>query len=235
LAKIAATIDHVSGGRLELGMGAAWYELEHNQYGIPFPSPAQRIRMLGEAVKIVKSLWTEHRTTFHGRYYTVTHALCEPKPLQKPHIPVWIGGAGEQLTLRVVAESADGWNTFLTSPAEYRHKLDVLAHHCRDVGRDPADIRKSLAMAALVRETEAEVAERLQELTAQGSPQAEALRRGVLGTPERCVEQLRPYLELGVGDFLLSARAPTDAETLELVAKRVAPALKSEGRRLLAV
>jgi F420-dependent oxidoreductase-like protein len=235
LAKIASTIDHVSGGRLELGIGAAWYELEHNQYGIPFPPPAQRIRMLGEAVKILKSLWTEHRTTFNGRYYTLTDALSEPKPLQQPHIPIWIGGSGEQLTLRVVAESADGWNGFRSSIDEYQHKLDVLARHCRDVGRDPGDIRKSLGMVPLVRETEAEVEERLQELSAQGSPLVQTLKQqGLVGTPDQCVEQLRPYLELGVGDFLLLMRVPYDMLSLEVVAKRVAPALKAESTRLLA-
>jgi F420-dependent oxidoreductase-like protein len=234
LANIATTIDHVSGGRLELGIGAAWYEMEHQEYGIPFPPPARRIRMLGEAAKIVKSLWTEHRTTFQGRYYTLTDALSEPKPLQKPHIPLWIGGAGEQLTLRVVAESADGWNTFYGPIEEYQGKLDALARHCREVGRDPADIRKSLGIWALIGETESEVEERLQELAAAGNTQVEAIRqRGIAGTPEQCVERLLPYLQLGVGDFLLLARAPHDMRTLELMAREVVPAVKAEGRSIL--
>ncbi len=112
LANIATTIDHVSGGRLELGVGAGWYEMEHEEYGIPFYTPGRRIRALGESGRILKSLWTERRTTFEARYYQLENALCEPKPVQQPSIPLWIGGAGERLTLRVVAEVADGWNTF---------------------------------------------------------------------------------------------------------------------------
>ncbi len=198
LAIIAATFDHVSGGRLELGLGAAWYQREHDQYGIPFPPIGRRIRMLGEAVQIVRSLWTEPRTSFEGRYYTLTDALCEPKPVQRPHPPLWVGGAGERLTLRVVAESADGWNTFFMPEQAYRHKLEVLAEHGRAVGRDTRGIRKQLVVQAIVAESEAELRK-----------PAERLRRGaIVGTPEQCVERLLPYVRLGVDDFLIGARPP---------------------------
>jgi F420-dependent oxidoreductase-like protein len=222
LASIATTIDHVSGGRLELGVGAGWFETEHRQYGIPFPPTGTRIRMLGESLTILKSLWTKQRTTFEGRWYQVRDASCEPKPVQRPHMPLWVGGAGEQLTLRVVAESADGWNTFLLPPEDYRHKLEVLAEHCKAVGRDPADIRKSLVFRAVVREHQAE---------AERSPAAAALRQrdpnALVGTPERVAAALEPLLELGVGDFLLGATGAVDPETVELVARRVAPELRA--------
>lgn len=231
LANIATTIDHVSGGRLELGVGAGWYQMEHDQYDVPFYTTGRRIRMLGEATRILKGLWTDHRTTFKGRYYNIADALCEPKPVQQPSIPLWVGGSGEQLTLRVVAESADGWNTFMIPQEAYQHKLDRLADHCRDVGRDPADIRKSLVIQALVGETEAEVQDRLKERG--GQPMAQG-RAGLVGTPEQCAEQLLPYLKLGVGDFLIGARAPADMRTLELVAKQVAPIVKEQGARILA-
>jgi F420-dependent oxidoreductase-like protein len=235
VANMAATIDHVSRGRLELGMGAAWFELEHRQYGIPFPSTGRRIRMLGEAVKIIKSLWTQERTTFQGRYYTLTDAFCQPKPVQQPHIPLWVGGQGERFTLRVVAESADGWNTFLMPLEAYRHKLAVLAEHCREVGRDPEDIRKSLVFSAILRPSEAEARERAQRLASAMGTTLEALQgRFIIGTPEQCIERLLPYVHLGVGDFLLGARAPADLPTLELVAREVAPAVKAEGSRILA-
>ena len=235
LAKVAATIDHVSGGRLELGVGAAWYEMEHNQYGIPFPSAGRRIRMLGEAAKILRGLWTDQRTTFQGRYYTITDAHCEPKPVQQPRIPLWIGGAGERLTLRVVAESADGWNTFFLPTDAYQRKLDILAGHCRDVGRDPADIRKSLVIQALVRETEGEVKEEAQRLAARQNTDVQALRqRALVGTPEQCAERLLPYVKLGVSDFIVSVQAPADMRTLELVAQKVAPLVKEQGKRILA-
>jgi F420-dependent oxidoreductase-like protein len=235
LANIATTIDHVSGGRLELGVGAGWYELEHDQYGIPFHTVGRRIRMLGETAKILRSLWTEHRTTFKGRYYTLTDALCEPKPVQQPRIPLWVGGAGEKMTLRVVAESADGWNTFFSPLDEYKHKLDVLAGHCRDTGRDPNDIRKSLVVQAMVGETEAEVQETAQRLAAGRGGDLNALRqRAIVGTPEQCAEQLLAYVRLGVGDFIIGARPPANVRALELIAKKVAPIVKQEGARIVA-
>ena len=176
LANIATTIDHVSGGRLELGLGSAWYQMEHEQYGIPFPTVGRRARMLGEALKILRSLWTEHRTCFDGRYYKITDALCEPKPVQKPHPPLWVGGMGEKLTLRVVAESADGWNTFFMPEEIYRHKLDVLAEHCRAVGRDPDDIRKQIVVQAVVGETEKDLEQRLERLAATRGTDVQSLR-----------------------------------------------------------
>ncbi len=231
LANIAATIDHVSGGRLELGLGAAWYELEHRQYGIPFPPIGRRIRMMREAALILKSLWTRERTTFEGRYYRLEEAFCEPKPLQEPHIPLWIGGAGEQLTLRVVAEVADGWNTFFMPEDAYRAKLAALERHCREVGRDPEEIRKSLVVQMVLGETEAEAEERVRELAAARGWDAAQLRaRAIVGTPEQAAARLRPYVELGVGDFLVGARPPADRRTLELVARELAPRLRDSVR-----
>lgn len=233
LAKIATTIDHISGGRLELGVGAGWYQLEHDQYNIPFPPIGRRIRMLSESTKILKSLWTEPRSDFHGRYYTVNQAMSEPKPLQTPHIPLWIGGAGEKLTLRVVAESADGWNTFFGPLDYYQHKLAALAEHCRDTGRNPADIRKSLSLQAVVGETAAEVDERLDKAALGRGVDRDALRgRGIVGTPEQCVEQLLPYLKLGVRDFIIGARVPADMRSLELIATKVMAIVKAEAASL---
>jgi F420-dependent oxidoreductase-like protein len=227
LANMAATIDHVSNGRLELGMGAGWYEEEHEQYGMPFYTTGRRIRMLGESVKIVRSMLTEQRTTFNGRYYTVHDALCEPKPVQE-RVPIWVGGAGEQLTMRVVAESADGWNTFWMAPDAYERKLAILAEHCKEVDRNPNDIRKSLGTGVLVGETEAEVAERA------GPGGIEAARQnGVAGTPEQCIEQLLPYIRLGVGDFLFRPGRPLDVRSLSLFIEKVAPELRREGAALL--
>jgi F420-dependent oxidoreductase-like protein len=230
LANIATTLDHVSGGRLELGVGAGWWEMEHEEYGITLPPIGKRIRMLGETLPILKSLWTEQRTTFEGRYYQLTNALCEPKPVQQPHIPLWVGGAGEKLTLRAVAESADGWNTFYMPLDEYQRKLDALAGHCRAVGRDPGDIRKSLVLQAIVRRDEAEAEERLARMARAMNTTPDAARqRALVGTPAQCVEQLLPYVGAGVGDFIVGVRAPVDWESLELVAKEVAPAVKERG------
>ncbi len=136
LASIAATVDIVSNGRLDLGIGAGWNEYEHNSMGIPLYAPGERIRRLDEACQIIKQLFTQDLTTFEGRYYQLKDARREPKPVQQPHPPFVIGGSGEQLTLRVVAKHADVWN-FVAGPVDvFQHKIDVLKQHCEAVGRD---------------------------------------------------------------------------------------------------
>jgi F420-dependent oxidoreductase-like protein len=143
LAKMAATVDHLSEGRLEFGIGAAWAEVEHTMLGIPFYTVGRRIRRLGEACTLIKQLWTEDVADFDGRYYTLRGAVANPKPLQRPYPPIWIGGSGEKLTLRVVAEHADVWNT--GGPVEECvRKAGVLEEHCAEVGRDPGEIARSV-------------------------------------------------------------------------------------------
>ncbi len=143
LAKIAVTVDHLSGGRLEMGMGAAWNEPEFQMYGLPFPSAADRIRMLDEACRVLKALWTEERATFKGRFYQLDAAIAEPKPIQKPHPPIWIGGSGPKRTLRVVAKHADVWDASAPTPDQRHALVKILDEHCAKVGRDPATIRRS--------------------------------------------------------------------------------------------
>jgi F420-dependent oxidoreductase-like protein len=227
LAKIAATIDHVSGGRMDLGLGAAWYEDEHQQYGLPFPRLGIRMDMLDEACRILRALWTQERATVEGAHFAVRDALAQPKPVQDP-LPLWIGGSGEKRTLRIVAEHADGWNTFHGDVAEYQHKLDVLARHCADVGRDPADIRKQVVLRAILGETEAEADDRAHERAAAAGVPVEQLVDGmIVGTPEQCAARLEEHRRLGVGDFLLLARPPADLRTIELLARQVAPAMRA--------
>jgi F420-dependent oxidoreductase-like protein len=143
LAKMATTIDHLSGGRLEFGLGASGAEVEHTMLGIPFYTAGERIRRLGEALTVCRKLWTEERASFDGRYYKLSDAVSNPKPVQRPHPPIWVGGAGEKLTLRVVAEHADVWNV-IGSVEEVVRKASVLDQHCADVGRDPAEIKRSV-------------------------------------------------------------------------------------------
>ncbi|MGH7965786.1 MAG: LLM class F420-dependent oxidoreductase [Candidatus Binatia bacterium] len=143
LAKMATTVDIISNGRLILGMGAGWFEREHNAYGITFPRVGERLARLNEAIPIIKMLWTEERVNFNGRYYQITDAPFQPKPVQKPHPPILVGATGEKVALKIVARHAEIWNTFGT-PDECRHKLAVLTEHCHRVGRDPASIEKSV-------------------------------------------------------------------------------------------
>ena len=144
-AHMAATVDVISNGRLDFGVGAGWNEYEHQSMGIPLYPPGERIRRLGEACEITKRLFTQPLTDFDGRYYQLKQARCEPKPIQKPYPPFVIGGGGEQLTLRVVAQYADVWN-FTAAPTSrnFQHKVRVLHEHCAAVGRDPAEIELSV-------------------------------------------------------------------------------------------
>jgi alkanesulfonate monooxygenase SsuD/methylene tetrahydromethanopterin reductase-like flavin-dependent oxidoreductase (luciferase family) len=167
-------------------------------------------------------LWTEERFSFEGKHFTVTDAQMDPKPLQA-RLPLIIGGEGEKRTLRIVAEHADVWNTGLGDIDTFRHKLDVLSRHCEDVGRDPAEIRKSLTFRAVLAEDEAALKERRREL----APKLPIEEWNFLFlTPEECVERMGPFVELGAGDFLLAAYSPYDWQSLELVAGEVAPAVR---------
>lgn len=162
LAKIATTIDQVSGGRLEMGLGAGWFELEYKMYGIPFPPPAQRIRALDEACQVIKLLWTQELSTFEGKYYTLDEARHEPKPVQKPYPPFTIGGSGEQLTLRVVAKHAQIYNGPGSSPEAAKHKNDVLDERCAEIGRDPKEIRRSTQFYLKSPDEVADIAQRIE-------------------------------------------------------------------------
>lgn len=143
LAKIASTVDIISKGRLEFGIGAGWNEYEHSSMGIPLYAPGERIARLDEACDIIKSLFTEHLTTYDGRYYQLKDARSEPKPVQKPYPPFMIGGSGERKTLRVVAKHADYWNYTCGTVDEFKRKVGILHEHCAEVGRNPADIKLS--------------------------------------------------------------------------------------------
>ena len=219
-ANIAATIDHISGGRAEYGIGAAWMEDEHRQYGIPFPRLGVRMDMLDEACRVMRGLWTQPRFSFEGEHYRLHDARMEPKPVQE-RLPLIIGGDGEKRTLRIVAEHADVWNTGLHELETFRHKLDVLARHCEAVGRDPATIRKSLTLRAVLAPDEASLEERRRELSLPLE-----VEKFFFVTPERCAELMHPFAELGGNDFLLAAYAPYDWESLELFVREVAPRLR---------
>ena len=144
LAKMAVTVDHISGGRLEFGLGAAWHEAEHRGYGIPFPSAGERIAILDEALRVIKALWTEDTASFDGQHFRLEDAICNPKPVQKPHPPIVVAGQGAKKSLRVVATHADEWNGTGIEPAEWSRISHVLTGHCDAIGRDPGAIRRGV-------------------------------------------------------------------------------------------
>jgi F420-dependent oxidoreductase-like protein len=176
LAKMAVTVDHLSGGRLELGIGAAWAEIEHEMLGIEFGSPGQRVAWLDEACQAIKLLFSEERASFEGERYTLREAIANPKPMQRPHPPFWIGGRGERKTLRVIARHADVWNAPGGEPDEVARLAGILDAHCADLGRDPAEIRRSVQVRftgdedALLRSAQAFAERNVRDLVVVVSP-----------------------------------------------------------------
>jgi F420-dependent oxidoreductase-like protein len=144
LAKIVATLDVVSGGRAQLGIGAAWYEREHLALGVPFPPVSERFERLEETLQICHQMWSDDESPFEGKHYQLAETICSPRPVSTPRPRILVGGSGEQKTLRLVARYADACNLFAIEPAEVAHKLDVLDRHCADEQRDPASITRTI-------------------------------------------------------------------------------------------
>lgn len=217
LAKIAATVDLISRGRLTLGFGAGFFEDEYRQYGWEFPPrPATHIRQMEEAVELILKMWTEPRTTFHGRYFHVEDAILEPKPVQEPRPPVMIAGAGEQMTLRAVARLADACNIVDGDVTEVRYKLAVLRGHCDAAGRNYDAIEKTRVLPWLLARDTTAVAAKREQLAARGP------LRGFVGTVSEAIDLIGQYQDAGV-DLLINADRPNDAETRELFASEVMP------------
>lgn len=227
LAKEWATIDHISNGRLELGLGAGWNQREHDAVGIPYPSPADRIRMLEEALTVIKKLWTESSSTFEGRYYQLRDAVSSPKPLQKPYPPIWVCGAGEQLMLKVVARHADGWNPPTIGPEEYARRAAVLAGYCEAIQRDPTDITRSIAVMVVTAETTAAANALAEELQSRILTKLVPGKNIVVGDPASCASYLGEYLRLGVTEInVRMPPAPNGPRLAENFIRLVGPRLR---------
>lgn len=190
LANMAVSVDHISGGRLQFGIGAAWHEPEHTAYGFDYPSAGTRIAMLDEALQVITSLWTQDSTTFEGEHFTIKDGLCNPKPVQTPHPPIVVGGNGRNKTLRVVATHADEWNG-IGDPQEWSELNRILDEHCDAVGRAPKEIRRSVQLF---------------------------VHPDVEGQPEEQAAKLPAYEEAGCEHAVLSFYQPPPRELLEQLA-----------------
>jgi F420-dependent oxidoreductase-like protein len=236
LAKVAATCDVISGGRIEMGIGGGWYEHEWRAYGYGFPGVGARLGRLREGVDIMKQAWTTGTATLHGAHYDVDGAIVRPLPLQPGGIPIWVAGGGEKVTLRIAAEFADYTNFDGTLDA-FRHKSEVLAGHCRDTGRDFDSITRSANYNVAIGATEAEVADRLARLADRLRPhigndavekQLEGFRgKSAVGTPEQIVERLTDLRRAGLGyGIFYFPEAAYDTSGIELFEREVLPALQ---------
>jgi len=219
LAKSLCTIDEISNGRLEVGMGAGWMEEEYRAYGYEFPPIAVRLKQLEETLQILKAMFTDKRTNFEGRYHRVTDAPNNPKPIQKPHPPITVGGSGEKVMLRLVARYADRWNI----PSGYRSlddKLLALKGHCQAVGRDFNTIEISEQLLVCIGRSEEEV-EQKWKLAKGLKP---FVYTGIKGTPPQIIEALNQRVDKGIKMFTIFFSDFAPPETIELFAREVMPA-----------
>jgi F420-dependent oxidoreductase-like protein len=229
VAKMAAQVDVISGGRLLLGMGAGWQQNEHEAYGIPFYTMKERLERLDEACQVIRSLWTERRSNFKGRYYQVSDAPLDPKPVQTPHPELMIGGGGEKVTLKIVARHADHWNVW-GGPAVATRKGKILDEHCAAVGRDAKSIIRSVNMALLITDKKADIDQLAKTIeTRMGRHAADARDTCLAGTPDQIRESLNDLRAAGVSTlFIPTMFRPVDElrRDLDRFIAEIAPAFR---------
>ncbi len=212
LAKMASTVDVLSHGRLNFGIGSGWYEHEYRAYGYDYPSAPDRLRYLREAVQIIRALWSDEEATFEGKYYQVKGAINQPKGVQKPHIPLLIGGAGEQVTLKLVAQYGDACNINNHDNAGLARKLNILREHCERVGRDYNEINRTVEYSVALARTEEEATRKAEERNI--NPEL-----GLVGTPATIRQRLREIEEAGAQEVILYLHDAAQLESVRLFAE----------------
>jgi len=232
LAKMAATLDVISQGRLELGLGAGWFKPEFNAYGIPFPKASIRIAMLREALEVIISMWTEEKPSFQGKHYRIDKAICNPKPLQKPHPPIWIGTlTGGKLMSETIAKYADGWvigNIYLPSTEEYKQKIENLKPYFSKAGRDFGNLKKALGFGCILAENKKKLNEKVKKFKPikVSIGKYQTTQKLISGTPEEWIEIIRNYATLGVELFIMNFPDATTLEPIRLFGEQVISAFK---------
>ncbi|MGE0680900.1 MAG: LLM class F420-dependent oxidoreductase [Candidatus Binatia bacterium] len=230
LAKMAATVDHLSNGRLVLGIGSGWFTKEHQAYGVAFPSMKDRTKALAEALEVITRLWSANPTvSFQGQYYTLTDAPFMPKPVQKPHPPILIGGVGEKRILPLVAQYAQMWNIPSLPPDQVAEKGKILEKACQKIGRNCNEIERSYLTPLYIKGDLSDVQVLLQRVAELRKVSVDEVRRSVLaGDPAAIKQQMQAYIDAGVTHFIINLRRPGlyDLEGVRLFAKEVMPAFR---------
>ena len=221
VAKMGATLDVLSKGRLFLGIGAAWNDLEARAYGIAFPPTGERLARLEESVQIIRKMWTEDEVTFDGKYYKLEKALCNPKPIQKPTPRILIGGSGEKVTLKIVAKYGDACNLF-GSTETVKRKLAVLRKHCDEVGREYDSILKTKLAQVMIGEDEAQIKGTISQIE-KGMPPGMLREMVVYGTPDQVREQVKELADAGIQYLIMSFSGPNELQSLRLFGETVLP------------
>jgi F420-dependent oxidoreductase-like protein len=217
LAKMASTVDVMSHGRLDFGIGAGWYQHEYLAYGYNYPDAPERLRYLREAVQVILAMWTQDEAVFEGKYYQVRGAINQPKGVQKPHIPLLIGGGGEKVTLKLVAQYADACNVGGGDIQTTRHKLDVIKMHCEQLGRDYSNIRRTTSTICVIGDSEETALASLSEQ--QHSLVSMMQANSLIGTPESMRKRISEYEEVGVQELILWFPDAAQLESLRLFAR----------------
>jgi F420-dependent oxidoreductase-like protein len=225
LAKMAATLDVITGGRVIVGLGSGWFQSEFAGYGMPFPPLKQRLEQLDETATILKRLWTEPQPTFEGRHYRLDATYCEPKPVRRPHPPILIGGGGEKVLLRLAARHADIWNNLAINQNDLGAKIVKLREHCATVGRDPAEIRVSQQCLVVIGENEADARAKTEKaVTIYGGHMGAGGPLSIAGTAEQCIAKIAAHVALGCSMFVMEFFGRDTREPARLFAERVMPA-----------
>jgi len=231
LAKMATTVDHLSNGRLVLGIGAGWFDKEHKVYGVPFPSLKNRSKALAESLEVITKLWSATPTaSFKGKYYSLADAPFMPKPVQQPHPPILIGGIGEKRVLPLVAQYAQMWNIPSLPADQIPAKGKVLEAACKKIGRNCAEIEWSYLTPLYIKTDLSEVQSLLERVAELRKVSVDEVRRSVLaGDPAAIKQQMQAYIDAGVTHFILNLRRPGlyDLEGVRLFAKEVMPTFRS--------
>lgn len=222
LAKVAATIDHISGGRVELGMGAGWFEEEFLEFGYGFPPIKERMDMLEEGMQIVRSLLRDPVTNFKGKYYQLEGAVCSPKPVN-PNLRIWIGGRGPKRTPRIAARYADGFNVPYLDPDNYKTRLEELDRACEEEGRDPKTLERSINVHFLMGSDEAAAQRGRERYDAMPDSHREG---GLLGTKQEAIDILGSYEKVGAEGLNIAFRPPVDWDSYRMYLEEVAPLFK---------
>ena len=221
-AKMLSTLDIISKGRIEFGLSAGWYENEIRSYGLPFPKASTRLEMLEEGVIIIKRMLTENQVSFEGKHYTIKDAKCNPKPIQRPHPPIWIGGGGKK-TLQLVAKYADGWNYGLCTYKEYLGKISILRDCCKAVGRDYEKIAKAWHAIMLLGQDDNEI------IMLKNNIDKWKKTVAILGTPNDIIGEIKRYMVIGgVRYFTIHFPDLPDLRSLNLFAKSVIPHFRNK-------
>jgi len=222
LAKMAATVDMISNGRLNFGIGAGWHEDEAVAYGIPFPKGGMRVEMLDEALTIIKKLWTEDEATFKGKYYSINKAVCLPKPVQKPYPPVLVGGGGDKM-LRLIAKHANAWNSGFVSPEDFKAEIERLEKVCKEVGQDIRALENTFQSRIVIAESDEDAEKRAESWREErkGSPDDPDWKFAIKGSPRTCADVLKAYVNVGVTHFTLLFADGATLKPLRLFAEGV--------------